>query len=934
MSGRHQRRFRVLLAVGLVLSAAPMASAQQAPAPRLGVRGSVADSAGNPIANAMVVALHRADSVLVTFATTTGSGAFTINRLAPGDYLLQVTAVGFRPSWRPFTVGSSDLSVGTVTMQVAVTTLAEVEVNAERVPIVNRRDTLEFNALAFATRPNATVEDLLRRLPGVEVSSDGSIKAQGKDVQKVLVDGKEFFGTDPTIATKNLPADAIARVHVYEKQSDRADFTGIADGDEQTTINLVLKDDAKVGYFGRVAGGFGGTPGAADAGDLLDATGARYDGAGSLNRFSAGTQLAVIGNTNNLNQPGFSWGDYATFMGGASGLSKGGDGRDGAAPVGGGRTDGVTESLALGLNASHDFSTGTWLRSSYFLSQLDNRQYTTTNSQQLLGTLGGAYQNQVNAQAGDNLAHRLNLNAQHSFAPGHDIRLRGNLARSSSGLQSDGEQSTLSAADVLLNSGSSSYAVDGSTLEGSANLTWRKRLASNGRSLFAEVRANLSEPELTGNLDATVTLPKGSAEPIQTLQEQLQSGRTLTHTARLSLIEPLGGGKSLELFGERSATDEDQDKVVNDLTSGAPVPNTALGSGFERTYTWLRGGFRFSSNSARTRLGLGLQVQDADLNATVLRQPVEQVSTGHFRVLPSASFRVQMRPGANVDFRYTTTTREPSLNELQPYTDNTNPLNVYTGNPGLAPEYRHGFNAEYRLFDQFSFQSIFLIAGVSYTRDPIVNSRVVDANGAQALTRVNAEDGWAANAGFTFGRPIRPIGAKFNLNYRLSYTSGTEFVNAAANDSRVWSHTADLTIENRDKYYYDLRGGAKVSRSSVGYSLNSELDQSYLNSTLWGEGTVYLGDNWALNTTVSRQIYDQDLFAGENLTLWNASLSRLILDRRGEIQVTGVDLLNQNQGVSINSLASAIQEVRRESLGRYVMLKFSYRLSGGGMAGK
>ncbi|MCA9769162.1 MAG: TonB-dependent receptor, partial [Gemmatimonadetes bacterium] len=295
-------------AIAAVLVAGLAARPATAQAQQFDVRGVVVDSSSSPLSGAMVVALTRVDSVIAVFATTSGTGAFTLKRLAPGDYILQVTRIGFAPMRRDFSIVSSNVTADTVRMQPVAVQLDELVVNAEHVPIVNKPDTLEYNAEAFKTRVNATVEELLKRLPGVTVENDGTITAQGKQVQQVLVDGKEFFGNDPKMATRNLPAAAVDKVQVLEKKSDAAEFTGIDDGQEQTTVNLVLKPNARVGYFGRAVGGGGPAPNAEAAFAGTKADDPRYTGSLNLNRFSPSTQLSVIANRNNVGQSGFSIG--------------------------------------------------------------------------------------------------------------------------------------------------------------------------------------------------------------------------------------------------------------------------------------------------------------------------------------------------------------------------------------------------------------------------------------------------------------------------------------------------------------------------------------------------------------------------------------------------------------------------------------------------
>ena len=933
------RGLAAVATVGLSLVVAPSAEAQET----YDVRGIVADSTGAGLDGAMIVALALPDSLLTKFALSDGNGSFNLSRVPPGEYLLQITMVGHQTVRRPFSITGADVDAGTINLEVLAYEMDALVVSVDHVPFVNRRDTLDYNALAFVTRPNATVEELLARLPGIEVDPDGTIRAQGEEVRNVLVDGREFFGSDPTIATRNLPADAIERIQVYDRQSDMAEFTGIADGQEERTINLVLREDARRGYFGQAVGGLGGGLEPAAVIEAQPDGRTRYSESLNISRFSPTTQLALLGNANNVNQAGFAWGDFVNFSGGARGLAAGagrggaGDrsGGRGGIQLGGGRNDGFTESRSLGLNANHDFSEDRWIRSSYIYTGLDNVQRETTQQQQLLGSSTAALQNAAADQVTANTSHRVNLNAQYGFSDGHDIRLRGSLSVGASSLTSFESNETTTLDGRVLNTGISNNVVDGNDLGGSARVTWRKRLAENGRSLVAEATSSIQEPELYGNLETTTGIANGNGDLVMRdlIQQQSRTGRTLSHSQRLSLTQPVGEGSIVEVFGERRVVNEDQDNSVFDIGTGTPIFNDLLSSGFERTYSYLRGGFRFNRNTEDTRFVVGLQVQESNLDGTILDRD-ERIENGYTHILPSANFRVQLNDAKTLSFRYTTSTREPSMTELQPFIDNTNPLRTYVGNPNLTPEYSHSFNADYRFFDQFSFVNLFTYLRFSYTNDDIIQSRVVDEQALQTVMPVNIDHSWMTNGGLTYGRPIRSVGARINLNYSFSYTRGVEILNGLENNSTVLRNTIDASIDNRTKDLFDVRVGARFAFNDVEYSLNPELNQGYLDKTFYGNGMLHYGAGWTLSATLNYRLFDEDVFgaADRNIAMLQASISKLAMDNRVEIELVGFDILDQNKGVTYTTGTSFIEERRSESLGRYVMLKVTYRLGSRGAA--
>jgi hypothetical protein len=894
------------------------------------VRGVVNGSDGAGLQGAMVVALTRADSILTKYALSSGQGTFTLSRVPVGEYILQVTSMGYQTFRRDFSVTSGDVDAGPVNMELAPVGMDTLFVNPEHIPFVNRRDTLDYNVLAFPTRPNATVEELLARLPGIEVDADGSIKAQGEDVQNVLVEGKEFFGSDPTIATRNLPAEAVERVQVYDKQSDMAEFTGIPDGQEERTINLELNEDARVGYFGRLASGMGADGGFIGVHDTPGKSEFRHNETLSLNKFSPTTQLAVVGNLNNTNQAGFSGADIQAFgggggMGGMGGM--GGVSRGGGNGVGGNR-EGFTEALSVGFNASRDFGKDSWIRGSYFLSDLENLKNTTIQQQQLLGSEVSSLSDQANDQNTDNFTHKVDVNAQYTFSEGNDLRLRGGFNANASTILNVSSQETRTVAGEILNTAETTNSVDGDDLSGNARLTWRKKLHENGRTIVAEAWGSLSRPDMMSQLNSlTGSVVRGDVLTYdEIIQEQERTGHTFTQSQRLSLTQPLGRGYVMELFGLRRAVSEDQNKEVYDLQNGTSVFNDPLSSEFERTYSYLQGGFRFNRNTDDSWFVASVQVQNSDLDGTIVDRD-ERIQNGYTHVLPSMNYRYQFKPGTNLNLNYRASTREPTLNELQPFTDNSNPLSTYVGNPDLTPEYTHTLRGEYRYFDMFSFVNLFTHFNVSYTTDDIVLSRTVDEKGFQDLTSLNAGEAWSARTGFNFGRPIRALGIRAEVDYTVQYSKASEFINLAKNESRILRNTVDLSLGNRDKEIFDVEAGGQISFNDVEYSLNEEFNQSYANSTLYARGQYYLDEVWTFSSDLAYQLYDKDVFGpGQNVALWKASISRLFMNDRTEVQLIAYDLLNQNQVVNFNSSANSIRETRVESLGHYLILNVNYKL--------
>ena len=710
-------------------------------------RGAVADTSGTGLPNAMVVALMREDSTLVKYTLSNRDGNFSLNELPVGEYILQVTLIGYQTVRQDFTVTNADFEAGQVTMDVLAVAVDPLVVSIEHVPFINNRDTLSYNAAAFDTPPNATVEDLLRRLPGIQVNDDGSITAQGEEVQNVLVDGKEFFGSDGTIATRNLPADAISQVDVYDKQSDMAEFTGIADGNDERTLDLKLREEAKVGYFGNTNGALGSDiDNRAQLGGSA-ANDARYNGALNLNRFSPSGQYALILNADNVNQ------------------GRGGRG-------GGGGGGGFTEAMSVGVNASNDFGDDNWLRSSYFFNESDNERNSTVHQQSLFSSNLASLVDRSSSSESGNQSHRLNLNGQIELAEGNQLRLRANGNFRNSDQTQFTNQETLNADGGMLNSAITNYLTSGDDLSGDARLTWRKRLGTSGRSMVAELQSRISDNEELAELTSEVTgLSRGRGgsggldETEYTFEEQVDERRNWTNSARLSLTQPLGQGRILELYGRASTTGEDRDNPVYDIVDDVRHLNEPRSNGFERAYTYYNAGTRFNRNNDRYRLVTGVQVRRSNLDGLIKGRD-ERIANAYTHVLPNLDFRIELKESHNLNFEYNTSTDEPSLTQLQPFVNNTNPLNIYAGNPDLVPEYTHRLRGEYRFFDQFSFRNLFMYSNYTYTHNTIAQSRFYDERGVQTRSPINTDASWSANLGATYGTPIRRLGVEVDLEYR------------------------------------------------------------------------------------------------------------------------------------------------------------------------
>ncbi|MDG2449291.1 MAG: TonB-dependent receptor, partial [Saprospiraceae bacterium] len=651
------------------------------------VQGVVLDEQNSPLASASIIALSSADSVMGGFALTDVQGRFRIENLKEGAFTLQVSFLGYLDSYSDINVIKGESKrIPDIVLKEGQMKLDEVVITADHVPLKMKNDTLQYNADAFNVKAHEAVEDLLKRLPGVEVAKDGSIKAQGEDVGKVLVEGKEFFGNDPTIATRNLPADAVDKVEVFDKKSEMAEFSGIDDGMEQKTINLSLKEDKKKGFFGNGKGGYG--------------TEDRFDAKFNVNSFKGDATWTAIGTANNINAQGFSIMDYIDFMGGLGAMGGSGgrielNSNDVGIALGQNMDQGFMNTISGGVNYNYDLSGNSDLSASYFYTRLDNDIDKTTFRQNILNedtyeTDENSVQNMLNS------GHTLNLKYKQKRDSSYRLTIGGRL------IYGDGSSS------VELNRVLNSVALQNQTMSSSlsdrqrinlnANGTYSARLKKKGRIFSLNGDLKSRDQDGTGLIQSYNAFFAGATSTFDTLrQRQLTLNNSLDYSIRASFTEPLGRGRYLEFNLNHQNVNNDYRKDFFDLVrmgSEDGVFNQFLSDRFDRQFLYSRAGVNYKLNRKKYNLTLGLNFQYSDQKGDIGSSEVD-LSRDYFSVLPVLRFDYDFHTSSSLRFNYFTNIREPSLEQLQPQVNNADPLNLYQGNPELRTEYRHQFRLNY-----------------------------------------------------------------------------------------------------------------------------------------------------------------------------------------------------------------------------------------------
>lgn len=908
-----------LLAVLCLITSAAVAQ-------KTNLRGQVLDSAKMALPSATVMLLSSADSSLVNFGVSNSKGYFEVKGISRGRYWLKITFVGYRPLFQTVeAVGEPELDLGVLLMQPLTQELAELIVQGEKNPVTVKKDTIEFNAGSFQVKTNATVEDLLKKLPGVEVETDGSIKAQGEQVQRVMVDGREFFGRDPKLATRNLPADAVDKVQVYDKKSDQAVFTGIEDGQREKTINLELKEEKRKGAFGTLMAGAG--------------TEDRFQARASINKFSKGQQLSFLGMGNNVNEQGFSVDDYMNFSGGSQQLMGGGGGGgrftvnlggdNSGVPLNfGGRQNGIVTNYAGGINFNKDVNTKTQVSTSYFYNHVD--QSLNTDLTRVNYFPAGNYTfNQQTRQLNLNDNHRANLVLDHKLDSSNSLKLTANLSYNES------EQTLASDSESRLPDGSLQNTSQRATFQQTAattlntNLLWRHRFEKKGRFLTTNLTFGLGLTDSDGNQQSTNEFFGNQPEQVDILQTNTQENTNYTYAATVAYTEPLGNRKYLEANYTFRSNINDFDRQVFDEQGGSLTFNPQLSNIYTSNFLFNRPGLNFRLNRQKYNLTVGGSYQVTNLTGDLEIQNVT-IDRTFENFLPSARFNYDFSSFKHLRLDYETSMQEPTIRQLQPVIDNSDPLNLYIGNPELAPAYQHRLTANFTTFDPGKFVNLFAFFTATYNKNAITNSQNVDPQTLQSLTRpVNTDYAMVLTGNVNFGFPIKKLKSRVNIGPTANRTRSVNLLNGQENIIRQQTAGGTVRYNFTFKEIVTLDLSANLSHQQTMYEFDNQQDQVFFNKTYGAEFNLNFLKNYAFNTNFNYFIYNsQTTDFEETIPLLDISISRFILkNKTGELKLGVVNALDQNQSVTQTATANYYQQQVTNNLGRYFMLSFTYALN-------
>lgn len=885
-----------------------------------------------------VALLSVPDSSVVKVAMTDEGGNYTMTDLTPGTYLLKVTSLEYSDQ-----VKRIELPAGKTVMDFAMKTdtklIDEVTVEAKAIRVEQKGDTTQYNAEAYKTNPDATVQDLITKMPGITLEN-GVVKAQGEQITKVMIDGQEFFGDDASAALKNLPAEIVSKIQVYDQASDQAKFTGISDGNEAKALNIVTKAGKNQGQFGKIYAGYG-TPN-----DL-------YMAGANVNFFKGTRRISIVGMSNNVNQQNFSTDDIL----GVTGSTGGGQGRGpgGRGGFGGGdnenylvsQQNGVSTTHAIGLNYSDKWGKkkNTKVTGSYFFngSKTDNNQVTSRNY--VLSATAGQHYDEDFAAIMKNANHRLNfkfdimLDSMNSLVITPKVSYQGNnRTQGTAGTTVDGLQS-------LINTIDNNTFSNNKGLSASSSILWRHRFVKPRRTFSANLTGTYNNRTgKSGQESYSHYYDELGVDSLASINQQANN-RTNGYgiSGRFSYTEPLSKNWSGELVYAPSYTVSDADKrtYVFDALSGTySLMDTTLSNVFDNQTIVQEGGVnaRFQKNKTSFQLGVSYQ-NSLLLNAQEF--PIDRdVRLAFNSILPNMRFKYEFTKSKSFMLAYRAGTRNPTIDQLQNVIDNSNPLSLSSGNPDLKQQYNHRvfgrFNAtnvqkatNFNVFFGGEVNSNYIsTSSVIATSDTVIDGNITLQRGAQYRKPVNLNGSWNARTTISYGLPITKL--KLNLNFYAggAYTVLPGLINSVVNESRTSNANGGLTISSNMSENMDFTVGYTLNYNNVVNTKQNVARNEYFVHNINARFNWIIKGRLVINSNYSLNAY-AGLGSGFNQTimLWNGGIGyKFLKQKQLELRASVFDILNNNNSITRNVTESYIEDVKSNVLNRYYMLTVTYNI--------
>ncbi|MBQ2193853.1 MAG: outer membrane beta-barrel protein [Bacteroidales bacterium] len=951
----------LLLLVSLFASVAMMAQ-------NVNVTVKLADASNDePIGFATVSLTPEKGSAKYSLTDHDGKG--TIEKVKVGKYTFKAEIMGYKSYEKAVEITKDAADLGVVKMELDQRVLDAASVTATGNPIIIKKDTVEYNASSFKTTDTDMLINLLKKLPGIEVDDNGSITANGETITKITIDGKTFFLDDPSIASQNLPAKMIEKVKVVKKKSEQAEFTGIDDGNDETIIDLSVQKSMMNGVFGNVTGGVGHDIPSKEN-DMNDW---RFNGNGMIGRFTDSNQISIIGNGNNgaggmgfTNMGGNMMGQ---MMGGGRGMGGFGGGM-------GGFGGGITTSWMGGVNAAADLLDDKMeFSGNYMYSGSNTESMQESYQENYFKDAPTQIQETSNSSYQRNNGHRVGVRIDHKFSDNTSILFQPQFNYSQGGYNQTQVFDTWlqSKADGnKLNDGFSTNNGLNSNWQANGFMLFRQRLGIPGRTLSVNLNWTLSNNHSDGYNQSITNTYAGLAPQIVN-QRVDQASKTQNASARLVYTEPLGGGFYVEGSYQYSYNLSNTDKDVYNSKAGDFVIDYDT-----HTMKYLGDGGRDEDYSSKIlnrninqSAGLAFMYQEGDVRAQlgVTANPQNQHNETNGKMYdnkvlnwsPRAMLFYDFNDNANIRINYNGRSGQPSTSQLMPVLDNSNPMSMSLGNPYLAPYFNHNGRMELEFSNRATFFTARLNLQGGMNQNPIVNASWNDASGRRYTFPVNGRNTYNGSVRIMVNAPIAKSNFSISNNANINYSMSTSYVGASKLDTdRFWNDkktefdyekfhdaypdlnntpdfivnaTQTLSVMERLNLTYrsddlELRvnGGTRFNKPWYSVKTTGNTEDITWNNSVGGSINWTIGyTGLQFTTDANYNWYNGYKTEQPSRLIWNAGLSCPIIYNSATISLNAYDILGQRKNLSTTQNENLYSESRSLSIGRYVMLSFTWR---------
>lgn len=878
------------------------------------LQGTVKDSTTK---ESLIGAAIKIKGIKTYYAITDTNGLFAINVLTD-NYSISVHQMGYDSTKIHVTIHSDKNII--INLKENIKLLNTVTVESQQLRVEQKGDTTQFNANAYKTNPDATVEDLIKKLPGV--TSDGTtVKVNGEEVKKVLVDGKPFWGDDPTAAFKNLPADIVDKVQVFDKSSDQAQFTGFKDGDEQKAMNIITKPGRNVGQFGKGYGGYG--------------TDNKYNSGLSFNSFNGKRRLSVIGMSNNINQQNFNISDIMSVM-----SNSGQRPERGSRPPTffSGQQSGIATTNAVGINYADSWGKKVNVTGNYFFNQTDNtnessiaRNYFTENK---------LIYDQRSISKTKNANHKINFKLEYAIDSLNAITVTPRLTFQQNNTNGDLTGYThLPESPLVLSQTANKTSALNTGYNFQNDFLLQHKFRKKGRTISFNINTEVNNRDDDGSYYSSSTYSDSIVNSTILDQKYENSSKGITWGSTLSYTEPVGKNGQVMFTYRPSHTENNADKTTKNNTGVGEYlqVDTALSNQYNNTYTTQRGGVNYRVNKLKTNLTVGVDMQEAVLNGNQTFPTDLQLNRSFTNILPTAQFNYKISRSKNLNINYRTATKSPSVSQLQNVIDISNPLMVKSGNAALKQTFENNLTMRLGLGTPDKAKNFFIFLMANQTNNYISNATyLINSDtlfqgytlkrGSQLIMPVNLNNYYSLRTFGVYSFPLKFIKSNFNVNGGYSYSHSPALINDAINYSGNNAINGGISLSSNISQSIDFSVAYNGSYNSVKNTLQTQSNNIYFNHTATLKVNYILLKKIVFNTEVNQMYYSGLTQSyNQNFVLWNAYVGYKFLKNQSlEAKVSVYDILNQNRNISRSVTEAYTEDSKTNALKRYLMLTLTY----------